>query len=228
MRKTIQLFTVVSVSILFAMILTSCDTANETANLPAPSPSPYISEQTPEQTEWTIEELGEKIVAAGTFWEEWWSMTGRFNWQHFEQLDWELMPEHFAEIGMSMGILLPSSGFEDINDIRNYLLQYYTEAWVDAELFQDFAVFVEYDGILFINVTRAGFPRPNWETAEHVLIEQDGNHAVVETTFLHGAWHRGYEYAYPTKAVYRFTFIDGKIDAGLGPWAHSENMMFVE
>lgn len=265
MKKVIQLFAVISVLILAAVILTACGgesadinvQSGTNASVYSPAPSPMPQQELEPHNEWTIEELGEKIVAAGTFWEDWWNMRGRFDWQHFEQFEfeWEPLPEHYvtsspehtawlerqdalhkeymarfpehlAERGMGMGILLSTSGFEGINDIRNYLLQYYTQEWVDAELFRDFSVFVEYDGVLFVDGTRAGFARPNWETAEHSLIEQDGNRAVVETTFLHGSWHRGYEYAYPVKATYRFTFIDGKIDIGLGPWAHSENMVF--
>jgi len=174
---------------------------------------------------WTIEELGETIVAAGTFWEDWWQLSGRFT-----HIDWDgsiNMPEHLVEErGLGMFALLSTSGFESIDDIRNHLLQYYTEAWADAELSRDFAIFVEYDDVLYVDGTRAGFARPNWNNATHVLVEQEGSRAVVETTFLHGAWHRGYEYAYPVRAIYRFTFIDGKIDAGLGPWGHSEDIVF--
>jgi len=144
--------------------------------------------------EWTIEELGQVIVSAGNLWEDWWNLDGRF--AHIDFVD---LPEGLEHRGMGMSVLLPASGFESLGDIRDYLLQFYTPAWVDAELFGDFSVFVEYDGVLYVDGTRAGFARPRWDDATHVLIEQDGSRAVVETTFLHGAWHRGEDYAYPSR-----------------------------
>ena len=71
------------------------------------------------------------------------------------------LPEALSERGMGMYILLPESGFESINDIRDYLLQFYTPNWIDAELSHDFSI-------------------------------------------LYDSWHRGYEYAYPFQAIYRF------------------------
>jgi hypothetical protein len=175
----------------------------------------FTPELVPEQLHVrTIEELSETIVAAGEFWEDWWNLRGRF--EHIEYFTWEAletMPEHIAVRGIGFGHLLPASGFESIGDIRNYLIHYYTENWVESELFDKFAKFIEYDGILYVDGTRAGFPRPNWDTAEHTLIEQNGSHAVVETTVLWGSWHREpYDGAYPWEVLYRFTFINGKID----------------
>ena len=196
----------------------------------------------------TIEELGETIAAAGAFWEDWWSLSGRFDFeQHFELFEWEYLPDHYATFSpehnawlerrealmeeyltrfpqhiLEMGafdILLPSSGFSNLNDIRSYLLQYYTESWVDAQISSEFPTFVEYDGALFVNVTRAGFARPNWETATYNLIAQDGSQAVVEATFLMGMWHMGHEHASPWEVQRQITFIDGRIDSGGGwPW----------
>ena len=71
--------------------------------------------------------------------------------------------------------------------------------------------------MLFVHFARAGFARPNWQTATHNIIEQQGNRIVVETTVLWGSWHRvqpgqSIDYAYPFEMVHYFTFIDGKIN----------------
>jgi hypothetical protein len=34
-----------------------------------------------------------------------------------------------------------------------------------------------------------------------------------------GSWHRGDDDAYPWEETYRFTFLNGKINGGVGPWA---------
>lgn len=233
MRKFLMLL----ILLLLAAGLAACDGDNDMTDL---ATEPYY--------QWTVEELGETIVAAGTFWEDWWYMRGRFGWENFEQFDWgdplpehyatsspehsawlerqgvlteeymDRFPEHLHERG-TFGILLPTSGFTSLNDIREYLLRYYTPAWIDAELHHDFSVFVEYDGVLFVDITRAGFVRPNWETATHAIIEQSDGHVTVETTVLTGAWHREpYEYVYPVETQHRFVFVDGKIDGGRGAW----------
>jgi len=178
--------------------------------------------QTPEIfKEWTIEELGETIVAAGVFWEDWWNFNGVFAYNSGTSVFVESEDEP-AGVGMSFTALLSSTGFDSLEDVRNHLLQFYTENIVDEKMI----IFREIDDIVHFSDVRAGFSRPNWDNATHVMIEQEGNRAVVETTFLMGSWHRGYEYAYPAKAIYRFTLIDGKIDVGLGPWANSEDMIF--
>ena len=163
---------------------------------------------------WGIEELGETIIAAGTFWENWWNLNDMFADEHIEWIDWDELPEHItSERGFGFARLLPTSGLENLSDIRNHLLQFYTENWIDSELFGDFAAFIEYDGILYIDGTRAGFPRPDWKTAEHTLLDQDGSHAVVETTVLYGAWHMApYVEVVPWEVQYRFIFVDGRID----------------
>jgi len=126
------------------------------------------------------------------------------------------VPAHFPS-----GIyapLLPSSGFAGQDDIRSYLLQFYTGEWIDVLFSMEFAPFAEYDGILFINSARAGFSRPNWQTATHALVFQEGNKSIVKTTLYHGAWHRlpyG-ESAYPFEMTHRFTLINGRIDSGIG------------
>ena len=232
MKNKIRLVAVIFTLMMAAVLLTACNNEGVTVDAPVelspgtqtPEPTP-VTTQKPTQ-EWTIEELGAKIVAAGTFWEEWWQLGERFGYIEWVPPEWDAdgdvwMPQHLAERGIS-SMLLPSSGFADINDVRDYLLQYHTAEWVEWVLFSEHSVIIEYDGILYIHDARAGFPRPRWEDATHVLIEQEGGRAVVETTFLFGSWHRGYDFAYPSKAIYRFIFIDGKIENGLGPWVHSE------
>lgn len=217
MRKTLHNVYFALFAVLLAAGLVACGTEPD-------EPIEIYVRQTETENhanEWTIEELGQVIVSAGNLWEDWWNLDGRF--AHIDFVD---LPEGLEHRGMGMSVLLPASGFQSLDDIRDYLLQFYTPTWVDAELSGDFSVFVEYDGVLYADGTRAGFARPRWDDATHVLIEQDGNRAVVETTFLHGAWHRGEDYAYPSKVTYRFTLIDGKIDIGLGPWAHSDDMVF--
>lgn len=167
--------------------------------------------------EWTIEELGATIVAAGMFWEDWWNLRGAF--EHIEWVDMDELPEYItATRGFAFARSLPESGLTSLDDVRNYLLQYYTEEWIESALTYGVpyvgSPFVEYDGVFYIDGTRAGFPRPDWESASHSLIEQDGSHVVVETTVLWGSWHRvPYDYAHPWEVLYRFTFVDGRIDA---------------
>jgi len=165
-----------------------------------------------------FEELVEVIVAAGTFWEDWWDLRGRFAPEHIEE---ETVPAHLVGFYSK---LLPTSGFESLDDIRNYLLQYYTENWVNLELSRELPVFIEYDGILYIATARAGFPRPDWETATHILIEQNGSHAVVETVVLVGTWHaEPYGDVDLTEMQYHFIFINDQIDSGVGAVLYFED-----
>ena len=166
--------------------------------VPSPASEPY--------REWTIEELGEIIVAGGTFWYEWWYFGGRFNREH---IDWE-------ESLFGQMLLLPASGFENIDDIRYYLLQYYTENWIDRELGNQWgAPFSEYNNMLLISTGRWRNVHPNWEKATHTLIEQYDSHAVVDTTVLIAAWYwpgvDPMEHAW--EATIRFIFVDGRIDS---------------
>ena len=221
--------------------------------------------QTPEPpsqyTTHTIEELGATIVAAGTFWEDWWRMIGPFAWENFEHFDWcgNPLPEHYVTFSPehtawlerqealhqenmaripahlhergAMEILLPSSGFTNMDDILNYLSNYYSDAWLaqhlidrDEEIpFVGFP-FEYYEGRLFVDVNRAGFSRPNWNVASHTLIEQEGNRAVVDTRILWGSWHRvccgllAPGHGNISDTLYRFTLIDGRIDSVENPY----------
>jgi len=217
------LITMLALFILIA--LAACDNGDnvqEEIIQPSAAPLPISTpEQVPEGSyEWTIEELGERIVGVGEFWEDWWNLREMFAFEHLEDIpfeEWADMPDHPASRGFSR--FLPESGFENLDDIRNYLLQFHTENKVNQELSGEFSVFIEYADMLFVQTARGGFPRPDWETAEHTLIEEDGNRVVVETTVLWGSWHRipyGGD-AYPWEVLYRFTFIDGKIDAVENP-----------
>jgi len=165
----------------------------------------------------TIEELGRTIVAAGTFWEHWWDLSGKFAHEHIVFDEWDENPEHLRGIYHR---LLPSSGLESLDSVHSYLSQYYTQEWIVRELSSDFAPFVEYNGELYIHTARASFPSPRWETATHILVEQDSNHAIVETTVSVAIW-----YAYtvePWEVIWPFTIIGGRIDDGPGPWELTE------
>jgi len=188
---------------------------------------------------WTIEELDEIIVAAGTFWEDWWNLRGAFAAEHLDNTPWEKWyeqqnhsPDHPRLFGSVH--ILPSSGFESMSDVANHLLQFYTDEWVDREffgkgtipgdfdiLFGDTWAFSEYNGTLYVNPNRWGSMRPNWATATHTLIKQDGSRSIVETTVT-AYDHRGSGDEMPT-ATFNFTFIDGRIESGLGQWQWPES-----
>jgi len=174
-------------------------------------------EYSEEHREWTIEELGEIIVAAGMFWEEWWGLTGRFSFEFIDSDAWVRgdVPEHFpSAIHMP---LLPSSGFNSLGDIRNYLYRYYTKEWVDDRL-SVFSPFVEYDGVLYIAVARACSPRPDWETASHVMVSQSENHAAVETIVTYGTWDNLPFNPRAFEVAYRFYFVNGRITNMISDW----------
>ena len=170
--------------------------------------------ETPE-LELSIEELGRRIEAAGTFWEDWWTLSGWFTRENFQWLDWDdEVPEVLVGNAGPWGWVSLESPLG--SDIHNFLMQHYTESWVNAELTRPQIIrIIEYDGILYSMGARAGLVRPNWETATHVLIEQEGGRAVVETTVFFGAWHRTDfdPMDYATEEIFRFTFINGRIDS---------------
>ena len=158
---------------------------------------------------WTIEELGETIVQAGVFWEDWWNFSGIFD----GAVDFSTLAP--SEIIFDGGRVLPASGFGNLSDLRAFLLNFYTETQVDKELSDEFPRFAEYNGNLYTNGTRAGFARPDWSTATHDLVGHEGNRQYVTTTVLYGGWHRTdlnpMDYAW--EMYYHFTFIDGRIDS---------------
>jgi len=222
------------------------DNGNGAIQTPAPSPSPSPT-QAPSSTaeanaqhQWTIEELGATIEAAGQFWNDWWHRNGAFSWDNiddsrsnFQPFDENIAPAHHP-VSRGFSRLLPSSGFASLDEIGDHLLQFYTQAWVNRGQFAEPVVFAdtidgeiqrfgwinafeEYGGNLYIFTWNESQPRPVWQTAIHILIEQDGNRAVVETavsTSIYGFEGGG---VMPT-ITYRFTFIDGVIDSAYGRW----------
>ena len=150
--------------------------------------------------EWTVEELGEIIVAAGTFWQEWNFSSGRFcrehqrypqGWNFFDKCP----PGTLGYIRhplcrSSYNELLPASGFSNLNDIRDYLLQYYTPDMTDNILGIYDAPFVEYAGNLYINIARAD-GMPLWETATHTITHRVGCLVFVESIVYHESWEGG-------------------------------------
>ncbi|MCL2855072.1 MAG: IseA DL-endopeptidase inhibitor family protein [Defluviitaleaceae bacterium] len=146
----------------------------------------------------TIEELGNTIVTVGNLWEDWWSLSG-----HFDNPPWQ-----------------------SLADVRNYLLQYYTENFVDTYLLGENSIFAEYNSELLINADRWGAGRLNWENATHMLIEQDGGHAIVETIFKHGFWHRDDVAWTPSELRFHFHFVDGRIDVGLSPMGQHPDIIW--
>ena len=168
---------------------------------------------------WTIEELGEIIAAGNAVWEDWWLVRGRFSMEH---QGWHYNTTYQVDGGIK---LLPTSGFVTFNDIRNYLLQFYTENWVNRQLSGQFTVFFEYNDMPFINYDAGSFGAAftSFRTAEHILIEQNRNYAVVQTTALSGPWHKTYccpwediEWLFEYKKYY-FFFTDGRIDSIIVP-----------
>ena len=154
---------------------------------------------------WTVEELGEIIVASSLFWEDWRSVTERFSHHNLGSMGTDIThPQVYMDV-------LPTSGFESLQDIRNYLLQYYTESWVDAMLSTTFPPFVEYNNVLYIHVIRIDLIRPHWEAATHTLISQEGYIAIVDSVVF--VWH--YEVSQGSEATFSFTFINGRIDSTL-------------
>jgi len=216
------------------LVFTACGGNGNALEEPAPQPSPTL--ELPH--EWTIEELAETIVSAGEFWNKWWASHHTFEWEHIDDSrrnwqpwDEEITPAHHP-LSRGFAVVLPSSGFTSLDDIGAYLLQFYTQDWVgrgefaEPEVSMEFMVgehvtlfgfygLEEYDGELFVFIQTEWSARPDWRAATHTLIEQDGNRAVVETvvpTYVHG-----HSQSEDMPAItYRFTFIDGRIDSGIG------------
>jgi hypothetical protein len=160
----------------------------------------------------TVAELGAVIEASGRFWAEWWGIDGRFGWEHLG--DWDDVPEWLQ--GGHIAVL-PSSGFESLDDIRDYLLQYHTVRWVDDHLTH--YTFVEYDGVLYMDGVRYSAGDMCWEAATHVMMEQRGARAVVESTATLWSWDWDYDaegvVRVSDEVVRRFTLINGRIGAAM-------------
>ena len=202
----IMRFFTITIALVIIMALSACTTggennqANENAsgNYPAAKPTPTAE---PIITH-TIEELGATIEAAGQFWEDWWHKQGAFSHTDGTSV---FIPTDEHGSGISYAPLLPSSGFENLNDIRYHLSAFYTEWTVNSEIG---VIFIERDGGLYFLDARAGFPRFDWTTATHRLIEQDDHRAVVETLVLHGY----FALAPGSFVSLRFYMLNGRIE----------------
>ena len=169
---------------------------------------------------WTVEELGDIIVSAGTFWEDWHIERFRNYLVTGKDGRWVSPGGHSAYAQIS-----PLSGFGSIDDIYDYLLQYFTQDWIDARFSGSLPPFVGYSDMLFIFTPRAGGGNTRWNNVSHVLVEQEGTHAVVQTTALHANWSIVYgllesgstmeelmEWGSIPEVIYTFTFINGQIN----------------
>lgn len=160
-----------------------------------------------------ITELGATIVAAGTFWENWWHLTGPFAASHRGE----------SMYNDTHTRLLPSSGFSSLVDVRRYLSNYFTDSWIDVALGANSvvanSVIIEVDGNLYINTTRAGFPRPDWSTVNgrHHLIVSESGVATVETTVAAGVWNEE-GMMNPVDVTITFGFVDGRINTNSVPF----------
>lgn len=233
---------IMAVSLLALIALAACGGNGDTREAPTMQNENYYANVGGEETfetlhGWTVDELGEIIVAAGSFWNDWWNFRGAFAWEHIDDSPWYFgveQPEHPLSRGFVA--LLPSSGFETLADIGVHLQQFYSDIWVLRELLgdepteftvADFEIFFgspsafeEYDGVLYVHADRIGAMRPDWNTATHILISQNDNIAVVETTVA-AYDHRGSGDKMPT-ATFRFVFYNGRIENGLGQWKWPE------
>ncbi|MCL2357579.1 MAG: hypothetical protein FWC70_10605 [Defluviitaleaceae bacterium] len=187
----------------------------------------------------TLAELGATIVAVGEFWNRWYASHPSFDWAHIDnsRSNWQpfdeaILPGHHP-LSRGFAVVLPSSGFTRLDDVGEYLLQFYTSAWVDSGVFAEPPVamqihegydvtifglrgFEEYDGELFVFVQPEMSARPDWATATHRIIEQNGGRAVVETVVTTAiSVFVGDDM--PT-ITYRFTFENGKISDAHGRW----------
>jgi len=177
---------------LLLAMLAGCNGNTQNETLSAADNSEYQTAPTAP----SLDELSATIVTAGQFWEDWWHMEGIFSHTDGTNI---FLPTPYKFAGT---LLLPSSGFNSLDEIRAHLLQFY----VDFER----GLFMEYDGNLFfgnVGDVRAFFPRFDWATATHTMVEQYANRTVVETTVLHGHFVLGSD----SYVTLRFHMVDGKI-----------------
>jgi len=103
----------------------------------------------------------------------------------------------------------PTSDFRRVFDVRETLLRYYTEDFVDSLLMHDDGtpLYIEQNGSLYMR--REPAISPNyifWELATHEILEIDGNRIVVESLVP------GYNLAdTPFVNTFRFIFIGDRI-----------------
>jgi len=171
--------------------------------------------------EWSINDLGEIIVAAGIFWEDWWYRTGRFAsyntgyWLDQGSNEGENAPM-YSDLYLE---LMPSSGFNNISDVRAYLSQFYCAGWININIpggFSPTAPFAEYNNLLYLHGVRHTSVYIDWETATHNFVSQGCCWVLVETTV---SWRdqeamNRYPGALPDIFDMQsyFMFIDGRIN----------------
>jgi hypothetical protein len=203
-----MIYALVVAGLLFLAVGCGGDAATEDEYSPAPPPI-YVSAPPSDgvQANFTVAELGDVIVRAGSFWEDWWYMRGPFSFSAGESVFVQSEGEP-AGVGMGFTPLAGASGFETMDDVDMYLLQYFT-----AETLAGMPIPLrEIDGVLHFADGRAGFPRFDWDSAEFSIIEQDGGRAVVEAVLLHG-----YFILAPGQHVMlQFYMEDGRIDGVVG------------
>ncbi|MCL1934853.1 MAG: hypothetical protein FWF57_00510 [Defluviitaleaceae bacterium] len=133
--------------------------------------------------------LEETIVKSMSFWHEVLYLRGRFSQEHLGHYSevWDF-PQH-KPILRAYQRVLPTSGFESLQDIKDYLLQFYTESFLESVFSSDnFPSFIEYDNTLYIHTARIGFASSKLETAVYTLIEHSNEYSIVETSVLRTVW----------------------------------------
>jgi len=203
-----KLKTAITAIVVCLLVFAACTSSDNEPN--AETTAPPLNQTQPAE-ELPLQRFGEMIVTGGTFLEHWWSLSG-----YFAHVSADFRDDIIGYPGV-FGELLPASGFHTFEDIRIYLREFYTEDMItyllDARIVEPFDV-------IWVDVLRAGFPRPNWQTATHTILERDGNNALVETRVMWGAWHM-LPYtgdAQEWEVVYHFTFENGRISAIENPY----------
>jgi len=167
----------------------------------------------------SLAQLATTITAAGQFWEDWWAFDGIFSFTDGDGIFVPTDPD-VPGVGMSFSPLLPASGFFTVADVRNYLLQFYSPALVDAEMN---GIFIEHEGQLHFANARAGFPRFDWTDATFSILDYFGDNAIVEAVVRHGYFilePGGYVALYFHMYQGRIQHIDGGsiVSATLDSW----------
>jgi hypothetical protein len=194
------------------------------------------------------------LMGAMEFWDSWWNRTGAFALEHigeyvsnFQPFDENIAPAHHP-ISRGFSPLLPSSGFTSLDDIAEYLLQFYTQEWVDSgefaepsvlasvmgetvQRFGGFNAFEEYDGNLYVFTWNENLPRPDWERATirssqrssdsaffHIEVPIAANNFAQWNT-ERNFFHMGMPTAPYDIVTYFISFTDGRLSRASGTWS---------
>ncbi|MCL1935379.1 MAG: hypothetical protein FWF57_03255 [Defluviitaleaceae bacterium] len=135
-----------------------------------------------------IVELGEIIIQSMSFWHEVLYLRGRFSQEHLGHYSevWDF-PQH-KPILRAYQRVLPTSGFESLQDIKDYLLQFYTESFLESVFSLELAPFIEYDNTLYLHTARIWFASSKLETAIYTLVEHNNDYSIVEMSVLRTVW----------------------------------------